>query len=726
MSHPKGIESTMSKRTPPQGRTPARRRWAAGVGAFALGAGVVAGGAYFNAAQAADALTFDDIVLGVGSNETQRYVTWYASGTDAATAPQAVKLSKTADLEAGEFDGDAVTVQATVAANTVNGTTSSNPQTGNLATAPANGKALLTDLAQSTEYTYAVVGSDGSTSPKYTFKTGKFGKGDFNFAFVGDPQLGASSSSLAQLDEDTAGWNQTLAAIAGDPSGIELLTSAGDQVETTNAELQYRKFLSSDIIRSIPFAVQTGNHEAGNTTLNQHFAVPNQSKAQANNANGVGNYWYVYKDVLFLNIDSNFNENNDNAGNRQRQHMAWIEDAIKSAPATKWRIVTFHHSLYSPASHHDDTDIKWRRPAYTKGFSDLGIDLVLQGHDHAYSRSYVLKNSGAGADRANPAEQPGASSVVSGPGGVIYVTSNSASGSKYYDLNNPSASTTADPNSGAMTHDATRQGKYPAETMTHRGAERQLHWTNSVENQDYQPTYVRVRVTDQALTLENVVSGICDYPNKQVTKNQVAGCGATQAPVTAGEDGVYKNTDGRPVGTTQDYVSIRKDGGRKSQNLSVYVPNRKPGVLGVELLADDDLVALGDAVESANGSHFQAKGPLDRLEVTDTRTKGDTSWDLSAKVEDFVDGDTKVEARYLGWQPRIVSPGAGAEAGAPVASAYDGVGEGLSVSRTMASAATGHAEGKAKVGADLSLKFPTSLAGDENQTFWSKITFTLM
>ena len=66
-----------------QARTPAGRRVVAGAGVAALCVGL-AGGllAAMPAANAAGAVTVKDVVLGVGSDETQRYVTWYA---DAAT-----------------------------------------------------------------------------------------------------------------------------------------------------------------------------------------------------------------------------------------------------------------------------------------------------------------------------------------------------------------------------------------------------------------------------------------------------------------------------------------------------------------------------------------------------------------------------------------------------------------------------------------------------------------
>ena len=162
-----------------------------------------------------------------------------------------------------------------------------------------------------------------------------------------------------------------------------------------------------------------------------------------------------------------------------------------------------------------------RRQDFPTAFSKLGVDLVLQGHDHSYSRSYVIKNG----KKAHNDEQPGAADVSQGPGGVIYVTANSASGSKYYDLTDPD--TTADPN----------YGPDPLNPDN--------HWANSVENQEHVRTYVKVEVRKNQLVVENVRSGTCAAPNAAVELGKVSWCGPDSGASAA-----------QPVGSTVDKVVI--------------------------------------------------------------------------------------------------------------------------------------------------------------------------
>src|SRR6201999_3959707 len=183
-------------------------------------------------------------------------------------------------------------------------------------------------------------------------------------------------------------------------------------------------------------------------------------------------------------------------------------------------VLVYHHSIYSPADHANDSDNAQRRLDFPTAFSNLGVDLVLQGHDHSYSRSYAIKNG----QKANAAEQPGAATVSKGPGGVIYVTGNSASGSKYYDLSTPVA------------------GEFGPDPLDPSG---KRHYANSVENQEHVRTYVKVQARDDALVVENIRSGTCAAPNAAVEVKNVSWCGPNNG-----------TTEAPPVGSVVDKVVI--------------------------------------------------------------------------------------------------------------------------------------------------------------------------
>jgi hypothetical protein len=480
------------------GPVPVRRRMALGVAAAAVGATALLGSGLTTAAGADPVAKPTGIVLGVGATESQRVVSWYTS----AGTSQVVQVAPTSKLSRGQFPKHSVTFPATVAANSVNG--------------GYNGHATIDGLKKNTAYSYRV-GSGGTWSPTYSFRTQDF-KGDFDFLFFGDPQIGSSGDTA----KDGAGWADTLkVSLAANPKA-ELLVSGGDQVESANTETQWDAFLGSDKLRQYPWAATIGNHDVGGKAYEQHFWTPNTDRSapfyngDAATRSG-GDYWYIYKGVLFIDLNSNaYAAGSDDA------HLAYVSDVIKKhGRDAKYTVLAYHHSIYSPADHANDADNQQRRQDFPTAFSRLGVDLVLQGHDHSYSRSYVIKNG----KKANPGERPGSALVAQGPGGVIYVTANSASGSKYYDLTAPD--TTKDPN-------------YGPDPLNPKS-----HWANSVENQEHVRTYVKVEVRDNKLVVQDIRSGTCAGPNAAVELGNVSWCGPNSGASAA-----------QPVGSFVDKVVV--------------------------------------------------------------------------------------------------------------------------------------------------------------------------
>ena len=71
----------------------------------------------------------------------------------------------------------------------------------------------------------------------------------------------------------------------------------------------------------------------------------------------------------------------------------WLEEQLEKSQA-KWKILVLHHPLYSIKSNNNNLIQRWM-------FDDLvnqyGVDLVLQGHEHAYARMTAHYKNGAPA-----------------------------------------------------------------------------------------------------------------------------------------------------------------------------------------------------------------------------------------------------------------------------------------------------------------------------------------
>ena len=351
--------------------------------------------------------TISNLVLGVGATEADRNLAWYSD----LDVPQVAQFAKASEVVDGVFPASARTTPTT--------------KTGGTTSGEFFRDAALDGLEENTEYAYRVGSDDTGWSDVYTFRT-QASSGDFSFLFFGDPQLGASGNEVS----DAAGWKDTLDVATKSYPNAELLFSAGDQVEKASSESQYDLFLQSDLLREVPLVATNGNHDVSSKAYEQHFNLPNEdltAGAGTDVASG-GDYWFIYKDVLFMNINSNSRD--------YSSHFAWMDQVVaEQGPKAKWKALAFHHSIYSVGVHQDDGDIDERRKTMPQKISELGIDLVLMGHDHNYARTYLIKNG----QRADEKEAPAAVKVEAKEGEVMYVTANSSSGSKYYDTENPGA-----------------------------------------------------------------------------------------------------------------------------------------------------------------------------------------------------------------------------------------------------------------------------------------------
>lgn len=333
-------------------------------------------------------------------------------------------------------------------------------------------KVTITELNENTTYYYQCL-VDGKWTSVKKFKTGD--TSNFSFLYVGDPQIGASKgqtpteSSEAQSADiaarnDAFSWNKTLTAAISEHSDVDFIVSAGDQINNTGddngQEREYAGFLSADVLSNVPVAPTIGNHDSKFANYQNHFNVPN-AYTEEQNATPAGNdYYYTYGDVLFIVLNTNYYNCAD--------HEALIKKAGQAAPNAKWKIVTFHHDIYGSGYDHSDSDGIVLRTQLTTLLDKYDIDVVLQGHDHTYSRSYMLTSDGnthtaytkdnvkdeyLNVKDGKTDDSAALSSkqeylnqnlcykivdktqgAINNPEGVLYMEANSATGSKYYNL----------------------------------------------------------------------------------------------------------------------------------------------------------------------------------------------------------------------------------------------------------------------------------------------------
>ena len=347
-----------------------------------------------------------NISLSMGADQTEMNFTWHCTTQDDGT----LRIAEYSDLVDGEMPVSATEFSATSVINNDSKYTN---------------KATATDLKAGTTYAYQVVNGE-LKSEIYTFTTDG-GDEAFSFAYVGDPQIGASGNAT----NDTSGWDKTLNEVATNRifADISFMLSAGDQVNNASSESEYDGYLDHDALKSLPVATVIGNHDSSSNAYSQHFNVPNEDTKYETSTTAGSDYWFVYNNALFMVLNTN---NLSTA-----EHKAFMEAAIEATKYQniRWKIVTFHQSIYTVASHYNNDNTN-RRETLVPVFDELDIDVVLQGHDHVYCRTYMMKNF-AVSDTDKYTYGNADSSVptaVTDPEGILYVTANSGSGSKHYGI----------------------------------------------------------------------------------------------------------------------------------------------------------------------------------------------------------------------------------------------------------------------------------------------------
>ncbi len=324
------------------------------------------------------------ITLTPGSNETEMNFCWHSVRN--GNGKPVIRLSKNADMsESIDFEGKSSFSE--IAKQKVNDVT-------------------VTGLEENTTYYYVSV-ADGVQSEVETFKTHTFDS--YKFLYISDAQ----PKHDHDLMQESFNWNRTLEAAFTANDDISFIVNAGDVTHCGQYTNEWIAFLAPDYLRSYPMAATQGNHDAKGTTYKYYFNNPNVFLGITPKVYGNG-YYFTYGDVLFVFINSNKINFYDN--------YLLIKKAVEENPDAKWRMAVFHHDIYGTEHHAMQDDAIAAQRTLAPVFDSYDFDVVLNGHDHVYGRSYFMKGhkvvENEGYDEGK----------VTDPEGVIYFTQTAASG----------------------------------------------------------------------------------------------------------------------------------------------------------------------------------------------------------------------------------------------------------------------------------------------------------
>lgn len=216
----------------------------------------------------------------------------------------------------------------------------------------------------------------------------------YSFLFLTDPQAYNAASYAVYGNALERAY-----AVAENPAFVIL---GGDMVDRGNNKSQWDMFFdySSGVFSRIPMMAAPGNHETYDDkelyNYRGYLGLPE------NGPEGYEETAYSFEtdDALFMVMNTQAS---------LQPQLEWMQKKAASS-SRKWKIVVMHRGLY--AGFYDESEL---RSAIAPVMDKMGIDLVLNGHDHVYLRTTMK-----GGMKTTPGN------------GTTYITGGS-SASKYYD-----------------------------------------------------------------------------------------------------------------------------------------------------------------------------------------------------------------------------------------------------------------------------------------------------
>ncbi len=286
----------------------------------------------------------------------------------------------------------------------------------------------FTGLKPKTKYVYRV-GEKPNWSEWFQFETAAAEPEPFGFIYVGDAQ-----------DEIKRHWSRLIRQAYSDMPKAKFILHAGDLISTGTSDAQWGEWHTAAgwINGSIPSIPSPGNHEyvapvktadelsadtreavigsvLGEKKARRAVVAPHwraQFTLPEHGPKGLEETCY-YLDVQGMRVICL------NSMERQQDQVEWLENALKNNP-NKWTVVTFHVPMYSTTAGRQKNEAdkavrKFWRPVLDR----YDVDLVLQGHDHSYGRSGLMRDDNA-LTGAKDYDQKGAVYVVSVSGPKMY------------------------------------------------------------------------------------------------------------------------------------------------------------------------------------------------------------------------------------------------------------------------------------------------------------------
>jgi hypothetical protein len=329
--------------------------------------------------------TPDQVTIAFGADSSSELVWSWRTRADVARSVVRLRKAGSNREQARDYEGDSETITVPDLLN--------DPVV-------VRHRVAVSALEPATEYAYSLGdGTPEGMSAWTTVRTAPRGVSDACLLYLGDPQCGLE------------GWGKLLRHAYERRPDIAAILIAGDLVDRGNERTNWDHFFlrASGVLDRLPVMPCVGNHEyldRGPWLFRGIFALPTNGPARIESDLV---YSFEIADSFVAVLDSTLAVSDPS---KARAQAEWLDGRLARTQRT-WKLVMFHHPVYAS---HPSRNQPALGDAWLPVFDRHHVDLVLQGHDHAYLRTYPMR---------------GNKRVDSPDDGTIYVVS--VSGDKYYD-----------------------------------------------------------------------------------------------------------------------------------------------------------------------------------------------------------------------------------------------------------------------------------------------------
>jgi hypothetical protein len=375
-------------------------------------------------------------------NYTNQTLDTPVAGDPTMSAPQRVRVGLGGSTTFGQPGYPDPTTTAAFTWDTADGDTNAEVKIGTSATA-------LTQTATGYNWTSAGLGSmtnfhevhvcglKPDTVYYYQVGGGTMGSQVWSAtqSFSTMPATGNITVGIFSDARDTVGTWQAV-HVRMKAAGVLMSLIPGDIVDIGSEEPLYQQWLSA--IWQYPTGSSTfltlgqqyiipinGNHENEAPDSFSNWAVPGDGPyAKTYNSFTVGSVHFIMID------DEQIGEAPTSA--EATAQLAWVAKDLAAAVADRanhpFIVALNHRGLFSTSFHSEDSDVLAARAALAPLFDQYKVDLVFNGHDHEYERTYPITagSPASGAPNVQPAGQGTTYVINAGAGAEPYAVGTSA------------------------------------------------------------------------------------------------------------------------------------------------------------------------------------------------------------------------------------------------------------------------------------------------------------